>query len=261
VGFPEQIRPPRQPAPPRAVTLLRSDGSGAAGAAGTPRTGGAGGAVCPVAAPVTVAVLASDPITAEGTVAYLRARPGVTPLGADGAGQADVVLILASWVTEETLAWMQAAAEKAAERAAGEVRFVLVGDGVREPELLRAVSFGLVSVLPRQGTDHERIVRAILAVRDGRVEMPEVALGWLVGQIRAIHRDVLTPHGLTATGLESREVDVLRLLADGLDTIEIAGRLSYSERTVKNIIHGVLTRLNLRNRPHAVAFALRNGLL
>jgi DNA-binding NarL/FixJ family response regulator len=210
------------------------------------------------AVPVTVAVLATDPLTAEGAVAYLRSHPAVTPLTRAAVGQADVVLILAGAVTEETLAWMQGAAEQLSDR---EMRFVLVGDGVREAQLLRAVSLGLVSILPRQGSDYESIVRAVLAVREGRVEMPDVALGWLVGQIRSIQRDVLAPNGLTAAGLEAREVDVLRLLADGLDTAEIAEQLSYSQRTVKNIIHGLLSRLKLRNRPHAVAYALRHGLL
>jgi DNA-binding NarL/FixJ family response regulator len=67
--------------------------------------------------------------------------------------------------------------------------------------------------------------------------------------------------GVTPAGLEAREADVLRLLAEGLGTPEIAARLNYSERTVKNIIHGVLTRWSLRNRAHAVAFALRNGAI
>jgi hypothetical protein len=62
------------------------------------------------AAPLTVAVLASDPITAEGTIAYLRARAGITPVTADRLPDADVILILATWVTEETLSWMQCAA-------------------------------------------------------------------------------------------------------------------------------------------------------
>jgi DNA-binding NarL/FixJ family response regulator len=217
---------------------------------------GTGGLAAPAA--VNVAVMASDPITAEGTAAYLRGRAGITLLPAGRLDRADVVLILATQVTEETLSWMQAAAERSADR---DVRFVLVGDGLREPQLLRAVSCGLVSVIPRQGADHERIVAAILALREGRVGMPDIAVGWLAGQIRAIQRDVLAPNGLTVGGLESREVDVLRLLADGLDTLEIAQRLCYSERTVKNVIHGLLIRLKLRNRPHAVAFALRNGLL
>jgi DNA-binding NarL/FixJ family response regulator len=44
-----------------------------------------------------------------------------------------------------------------------------------------------------------------------------------------------------------------------LGTPEIAVELCYSERTVKNIIHGVLTRLRLRNRTQAVAYAVRSG--
>lgn len=207
---------------------------------------------------VTVTILASDPITAEGTAAYLLGRTDITLLPVDCLDRVDVVLVLATWVTDETLSQMELAAEKATNR---EMRFVLVGDGIRQPQLLRAVSCGLVSVLPRQGTDHERIVGAIMAARKDRLEMPDTALRWLVGHIRSIERDVLIPNGLTAAGVESREVDVLRLVADGMDTLEIAGRLNYSERTVKNIIHGMLTRLNLRNRPHAVAFALRHGLL
>ena len=61
--------------------------------------------------------------------------------------------------------------------------------------------------------------------------------------------------------MSTREVAVLRLLADGLDTTGIASQLSYSERTVKHIIHGVVSRERLRNRVHAVAFALRLGVL
>jgi DNA-binding NarL/FixJ family response regulator len=66
---------------------------------------------------------------------------------------------------------------------------------------------------------------------------------------------------LTFTGLSPREVDVLRLVADGLDTGEIADSLNYSERTVKNVLHELTTRLQLRNRSHAVAYAVREGLI
>jgi DNA-binding NarL/FixJ family response regulator len=209
------------------------------------------------ATPVTVAVMAGDPITGQGAAAFLSACPSVKVLSADRQHEAEVVLILVSRVTEETLEWMQ----QAAERAAREVRFVLVGDGVREQHVLRAITCGLVSVIPRQEADFDRILKAIDAVREDRLEMPDVALGWLVNQMRAIQQDVLQPMGVTATGLETREADVLRLLADGLGTPEIAARLNYSERTVKNIIHGVLTRWQLRNRAHAVAFALRSGAI
>jgi DNA-binding NarL/FixJ family response regulator len=136
-----------------------------------------------------------------------------------------------------------------------------VCDGIREPQLLRSLSWGMVSVLPRQDADYGQIARALVNARDGRLELPPDARGWLEERIRSVQRDVLAPHGLTAAGLYTREVEVLRLLADGIDTLEIAQQLSYSERTVRNIIHGMLTRMKLRNRVHAVAYALRNGVI
>ena len=72
---------------------------------------------------------------------------------------------------------------------------------------------------------------------------------------------MLEPRGLTFTGLASREIEVLRLIAEGYDTTEVAKALSYSERTVKNVLHDVTSRLQLRNRSHAVAYALREGLI
>jgi DNA-binding NarL/FixJ family response regulator len=59
--------------------------------------------------------------------------------------------------------------------------------------------------------------------------------------------------------LTPREEAVLRLLAQGQTTAEVAAELSYSERSVKNVIHGLTERLNLRNRCHLVAHAVREG--
>jgi len=207
---------------------------------------------------VTVAVMATEPLVAEGAAAYLRTYPGIMPVAADRLDRASVVLVIAGRVGEGTLAALQRAAELAPGR---EMRFVLVCDDIREPQLLRALNWGLVSVLPRQETDYQRIARALMNARDGKVELPADAHGWLQERIRLVQRDVLAPHDLTTAGLYTREVEVLRLLAEGMGTLEIARRLSYSERTVRNILHGLLTRMKLRNRAHAVAYALRNGVM
>jgi DNA-binding CsgD family transcriptional regulator len=58
-----------------------------------------------------------------------------------------------------------------------------------------------------------------------------------------------------------REHEVLRLLADGYTTRAIAERLSYSERTVKAVVHDLLKKLNCRTRAHAVALAARQGVI
>ena len=59
--------------------------------------------------------------------------------------------------------------------------------------------------------------------------------------------------------LSARERDVLALLADGYSTREVADRLFYSERTIKNIVHRLMIRWDLRNRTQTVVLAARNG--
>jgi len=61
------------------------------------------------------------------------------------------------------------------------------------------------------------------------------------------------------SGVSKRERDVLTLLADGYSTREIAQRMSYSERTIKNVLQDFNERLQLRNRTQAVAYAVRRG--
>ncbi|MEV6398858.1 LuxR C-terminal-related transcriptional regulator [Streptomyces sp. NPDC051907] len=136
---------------------------------------------------------------------------------------------------------------------------MLIADSISEHHFVHAVHCGLVSVAPRREAVRERVVKAVAGARDGRPELPPVAVGWLTDHLRAVQRDVLEPHELTAAGLLRRETEVVRLLADGMSTAQTARRLELPERTVKNVIHEMLTRLRLRNRTHAVAHALRQG--
>jgi DNA-binding NarL/FixJ family response regulator len=61
--------------------------------------------------------------------------------------------------------------------------------------------------------------------------------------------------------LTTRDVEVLRLLADGRTTADIAQVLAYSESTVKQLVHAILQSLGARNRAHAVALAIRADLI
>jgi DNA-binding NarL/FixJ family response regulator len=101
----------------------------------------------------------------------------------------------------------------------------------------------------------------ITAMVRGEGVLPGDLLGKLLDQVGRLQRQVLDPRGLTLSTLTAREVDMLRLVAEGMDTAEIAAKTAYSERTVKNVLHEVITRLNLRNRAHAVGYAMRHGLI
>jgi DNA-binding CsgD family transcriptional regulator len=68
------------------------------------------------------------------------------------------------------------------------------------------------------------------------------------------------PRRQSESPLDAREVNVLRLLAGGLDTADVAQTLFYSERTVKNVISTTVQKMGARNRVQAVAMASRQGL-
>ena len=107
----------------------------------------------------------------------------------------------------------------------------------------------------------DTLAASLRAVACGDGLIPSAMLGELVEHIGRMSREVWSPRGLGLTGLSPREVEILRLAAEGDDTREIALKLSYSERTVKNSIHDVVIKLGLRNRTHAVAYALRKNLI
>lgn len=72
---------------------------------------------------------------------------------------------------------------------------------------------------------------------------------------------VVTDLALPGLVWSDREIAVLRLLAQGMSTREVARALSWSERTIKNVVYDLTTRHGLRNRTHAVAVAVRAGLV
>jgi DNA-binding NarL/FixJ family response regulator len=72
---------------------------------------------------------------------------------------------------------------------------------------------------------------------------------------------IVNPGSTAADELDERSLAVLRLLATGADTREIARTLSFSERTIKGVIHQVVYLLGARNRAQAVAEAMRRQMI
>ncbi|MEU0143531.1 response regulator transcription factor [Streptomyces albidoflavus] len=203
--------------------------------------------------PVPVAVVAADPISREGAVSQLRRQPEVELREQSAPGT--VALVVESALDENAVGRLRRLVRGEGARAA------LVVGTLQERELLDVVECGVGAIVWRHEATARRLVSAVLAASRGDGDLPADLLGSLLNQVGTLHRGAAGQQGGPSLGLTPREVDVVRLIAEGLDTGEIAGKLSYSERTVKNVIHGVTTRLHLRNRAHAVAYALREGYI
>ncbi|MER5601565.1 LuxR C-terminal-related transcriptional regulator, partial [Streptomyces sp. NPDC002265] len=124
------------------------------------------------------------------------------------------------------------------------------------------IGLGLVAFMSREKTTLSDISEMLCAVARGAASLPQSMLGSLLEQIRTRRWDGQgADGGDDPSSFTDRELAVLRQLAAGFSTTEIAAALHYSERTVKYIIHELTVRHGLRNRVHAVAYALRQGLL
>lgn len=127
-------------------------------------------------------------------------------------------------------------------------------DEYQEQLLLDAIDAGVGSILLRSTLEPRTLVAAVNAVAGGATTLTTELVPRLLRQAEMgrAHR---------TAGLSEREMTVLRHVSSGLETREIADTMGYSERTVKNLVHDMLTKMNCRNRAHAVAQATRIGLI
>ncbi|HEX5265607.1 MAG TPA: LuxR C-terminal-related transcriptional regulator [Acidimicrobiales bacterium] len=200
-------------------------------------------------------VFATDPITAAGISSQLRQSPEILVVDAEDLDNAQVALIVVEDIDQDSTRVIRAIQRN------GVPRVVVVATRTEDAGLLAAIEVGVSGILRRADATPPRLVAAVRAAAEGDGTLPPDLLGRLLEQVGRLQRRVLAPRGIMLNGFTEREVSVLRLLADGSDTAEIAKTLCYSERTVKNVIHDVTSRHQLRNRSHAVAYAVRQGVI
>jgi DNA-binding NarL/FixJ family response regulator len=203
---------------------------------------------------IPVFLAAGDPVSRDGLASQLRGQ-GIELVDERQLDEDSVAVLISDEIDD------QAVREIRALRRRGVQRIVVVATRVDDSGLLAAVEAGASGLLQRGQSTPQSLLSSIRSAAAGEGSLPPDLLGRLLGQVGRLQRNVLAPRGLTFSGLTEREVKVLRLLAEGMDTAEVGRQLFLSERTVKNAVHDVMSRLNLRNRTHAVAYAIRQGLI
>jgi DNA-binding NarL/FixJ family response regulator len=200
---------------------------------------------------VAIRLDSPDPMAEIGVLVQLKGRAEVVIAGPQG--RPAVALAVLAGIDDDAVEWLRGL------RAATGLPIVVVIGPAEPGELVRLVESGACGILGRGEATASRLVRAIQLAAAGQGDLPPALVRHLLDRAGQRSRDQFTPRGLHLAGLTGRERDVLRLLADGMSTREVAARLAYPERTVKGVVQGVMLRLNVRNRTQAVASAVRNG--
>ena len=142
--------------------------------------------------------------------------------------------------------------------AAPGARIVMLTVSDEEADLYEAIKGGASGYLLKDASTDE-VAQAVRVVADGQsLISPSMAMK-LLDEFKQMSR---TDRSQPATPrLTERELEVLRLVAQGLNNREIAKQLFISENTVKNHVRNILEKLQLHSRMEAVMYAVREKLL
>lgn len=199
---------------------------------------------------VRVAIHAPAPLVRAGLAGFVALDPRLHELPRDRIGEADAIVVAVDVADASALDLLHRLCDRPG------ARFLVVVGKKWRADLSAAQKRGVRAVVWWDFCSPDVFARSVRAVAGSE----EIPLPSPLAPERAEHH-VVASRGRAEPRLNAREVDVLRLIAEGKQCDEIALELSYSERTVRYILYGAMKRLRTRNRAHAVSHAIRAGLI
>jgi DNA-binding NarL/FixJ family response regulator len=208
--------------------------------------------------PLRLVVVDDHSLFRRGLVSLLVDMPEFKVIGEAGNGQEalsviaelkpDIVLLDLNMPVMDGIETVAAL-----RRAASEQRILMLTISQDDEDLLAAIRAGADGYLLKN-TEPDELRKALLRVSQGQsVLSPEVTAPVL----KALARSSQIPKVL----LSDRELEVMRCLAEGQTTLQIAARLFISENTVKTHVRHILEKLEASNRTEAVSKAIQMGLI
>jgi DNA-binding NarL/FixJ family response regulator len=211
--------------------------------------------------PIGVLVVDDHPVFREGFAALLASIEEVEVLGTAATGTEALAMaaalrprVVVMDVQMPEMDGIEATRRLAAEHP--EIGVVVLTMSEEDSTIFDAVRAGARGYLLK-GAEPEEVVRAVTTVAAGGVVFGAVLAGRIADFFsRAPEQAASTPFPM----LTAREHEVLDLVAAGLSNAQIAGRLFLSQKTVRNHVHAVLTKLQAADRAEAIVRGRDAGL-
>ncbi len=210
--------------------------------------------------PIHLLLCDDHPVVRDGLAAILGTQPDFEVIGEASTGteavqkaialKPDVILL-----DLEMPELDGAEALKQIRIAQPEARAIVFTAFDTDERIVSAVQAGAHGYLLK-GVPREELFKAIRVVSEGGSLLQPIIASKLLNHVRARHDEANEPEPLT-----DREMEVLRLLAQGKSNKEIAATLVISERTVKFHVSSIMGKLGASNRTEAVSIAAGRGLV
>ena len=211
---------------------------------------------------VTKVIIVDDQeVVREGMRAILGTVPGIEVL--DVASNGAEAVELASQLNPDVVLMdlnmpimNGVEATRALQAVRPDIKILVLTTYDAEEWVLDAIRAGASGYMLKDAP-RERLIEAIKGTAAGESHVDPGVAGNLMARAAVANR---TEPSNVATDLSDRELDVLRLLGNGMSNAAIAEQLFLSEGTVRNYVSSILTKLHVDDRTQAAVLAVRNGL-
>ena len=208
---------------------------------------------------IRVLIADDHPVVRRGLRTLLTSEPGLEPVG-EATDGAEAVLLARSLQPDVILLDMVMPRKNGLEaiieikRENPEARILVLTSFAEDEKVFPAIKAGALGYLLKDSSPEE-LLEAIRNVYQGQSSLHPTIARKLINELK--RPSELTP---AQTILTDREVEVLKLVAQGFTNQEIADRLTLSEWTVRTHMRNILDKLHLANRTQAALYALKEGL-
>jgi NarL family two-component system response regulator LiaR len=218
---------------------------------------------------ITVLIVDDHAVVRSGVRGYLETQPDISVVGEAASGEEavrlaadqvpDVVLmdlVMPGPSTASGQAMDGVEATRRVRRVSPRSQVVVLTSYHDDVHIFPAIKAGALSYLLKDVGPEDLAETIRAAARGEAVLHPHVATR-VMQELRGTRQQVPNPF----TELTDRELEVLRLIAEGLSNAQIAERLVLSEKTVKGYVSNILSKLYLADRTQAAVFAWREGMM
>lgn len=211
--------------------------------------------------PITVLLVDDHALVRQGVRAFLETQPDISVVG-EAEGGAEAVRLAAEHAPDVALIDLLMPGMDGVETTrilvgrSPRTRVIVLTSYHEDEHIFPAIRAGALSYLLKN-VGAEELADAVRKAAAGEAVLHPRVAARVVRELHGRRGDEIDPF----RELSERELDVLRLLADGHANAEIAARLSISENTVKSHVGNILAKLHLADRTQAAVYAWRQGIV
>jgi NarL family two-component system response regulator LiaR len=210
---------------------------------------------------ITIIIVDDHKVVRQGVRAFMDTQPDIKVVGESGRGEEAVRLVSENApdvvIVDLVMPGMDGVeVTRQVKQASPRTQVIVLTSYHQDEHIFPAIRAGALSYLLKDVGPAELAEAVRQAAAGEAVLHPRVAAR-VVQELHGARQDTPNPF----TELSDREMEVLRLIADGMSNADIAGQLIISEKTVKSHVSNILNKLHLADRTQAAVYAWREGVV